>query len=211
MIEPAVRAQLTAVLGNARRLGFLGPGPVDDHIDRSAAFVGAWSSVRPDPPGTVLDLGSGGGVPGLVLAFAWPATQLLLLDGSERRGTFLRDAVGRLNLSDRVRVVTQRAEAAGRSELRGTSDLVVARGFGPPAVTAECGAALLRPDGLLAVSEPPGGDPSRWPAPSLDVLGLDAVSLIREPATIQLLCLRRPFPDRYPRRVGIPSKRPLWT
>jgi 16S rRNA (guanine527-N7)-methyltransferase len=210
-LQAADRAQLLAVLGAARERGFLGPGPVDDHVLRSAAFVAAWASTCADPPDTVLDLGSGGGVPGLILAFAWPASRLLLLDGSERRVAFLRDAITTLGLSERVRAHAQRAEEAGRGEMRGTYPLVVARGFGSPAVTAECGGALLGAEGILAVAEPPGGDPSRWPARSLGRLGLETGALITEPAAVQVLRLRGEFPDRYPRRVGIPTKRPLWS
>jgi 16S rRNA (guanine527-N7)-methyltransferase len=215
MIDPGRRVALVRVLETARELGFLGPGPVDDHLERSLAFVHAWRSLRPEVPATMLDMGSGGGVPGLILAEVWTATPVLLLDGSERRVAFLHEAISVLHHGSghgetRVRALAQRAEDAARSSLRGGYDLVTARGFAAPAVTAECGAPLLAPDGLLLVSEPPGGAPDRWPTTPLADLGLRTGGLVTDPAAIQILVRTADVPDRYPRRVGIPAKRPLW-
>jgi 16S rRNA (guanine527-N7)-methyltransferase len=209
-LSPQQDQQLAAVLREARRLGFLGPGPVIDHIERSMAFVRGWEAHRDGPPATVLDMGSGGGVPGLVLAMAWPSSRVLLLDGSERRVAFLHDALAELGLSARVSAWAQRAEDAGRTALRHGWALVTARGFAAPAVTAECGGAFLDGGGLLAVAEPPGGEPARWPPSSLSQLGLTVGALVVEPAAVQMLERTGPFPGRYPRRVGIPAKRPLW-
>src|SRR5690606_17211507 len=124
--------------------------------------------------GRVLDLGSGGGVPGLVLAVRRPDLDVVLLDAMSRRCTFLEAAAAELGLAGRVRVVCERAEVAARDpELRGTFDVVVARSFAAPPVTAECAAGFLRVGGRLLVSEPPDhtGE-ERWPAAPLDELGL---------------------------------------
>ena len=102
-------------------------------------------------------------------------------------------------------------ELARRADLRGRFDLVVARGFGPPAVTAECGAGFLVVGGRLVVSEPPGGRPDRWPAEGLAPLGLEPGRRSRRAgASYQVLRQATACPDRYPRRVGIPAKRPLF-
>jgi len=86
----------------------------------------------------VVDLGSGGGVPGLVLAAVWTGSTVYLIETMGRRAAFLSRSVGTLDLN-LVHVIPGRAEEAGRDPaLRGTFDLVTARGFGPPAVTAEC-------------------------------------------------------------------------
>lgn len=157
-----------------------------------------------------VDLGAGGGVPGLVLALALPSSRWTLLDASHRRTAFLRDAVERLGLAARVAVRTSRAEAAGRDhELRQGADVVVARGFGPPPVTAECAAPLLRPGGVLVVSEPPGGA-DRWPADGLAMVGLALDARRAGPPALVRLRQVEPASDRYPRRTGQPSKRPLW-
>lgn len=142
----------------------------------------------------VLDLGSGGGVPGLVIAALLPGATVTLLDASVSRTDWLRRVVGRLGWSDRVQVVTGRAEVLAHDDAwRGSQDAVVARSFAPPLVTAEAAAALLRIGGRLIVSEPPRPDPARWPAAALADLGL------RE----------EPWPDRrYAVLAAIASPRP---
>lgn len=198
---------LEAVLAEAQRRGFVGPGPIEPHLAHARRFLDALVG---EPLERVLDLGSGAGLPGLVLALELPAVTWVLLDANQRRAAFLRDAVARLGLGDRVVVWEERAELAGRAEdLRGRLDAVVARSFGAPAVVAECGAPFLRPGGVLVVSEPPDGDPAaRWPD-----AGLTTVGLARDPAApTGVVRLRQltPCPDRFPRRVGVPAKRHLF-
>ncbi len=197
---------LLVQLERARALGFLGPGPVLDQVRHSHGFVSALETVR----GTVGDLGSGGGVPGLPLALARPDLELVLIDAGHRRVVFLEEAVAALGLGDRVRVVEGRAEEVGRGPLRGTLDAVVARSFGPPAPTAECAAPLLRVGGRLVVSEPPEGGAARWPTPGIELLGLRATTAVPGPPRLQVLEQVAPCPAEYPRRDGVPAKRPLF-
>jgi 16S rRNA (guanine527-N7)-methyltransferase len=165
------------------------------------------------PPGPFLDLGTGAGIPGLVLALSWPNATGVLLDSRGRRAEFLTETLTALGLADRFRSVAARAEDAGRDpELRGHFALVVARGFGAPAVTAECAVAFLEAGGALAVSEPPDTDPgSRWPAADLAQLGFAAPEILRSNGTtVARLTLPEASSDKWPRRPGIPNKRPLW-
>ena len=195
-----------ALLEQARGAGFLGPGSLGDHVTSATAFLLAAG----EPPRRALDLGSGGGVPGLLLAEWWAETEMALLDRSHRRAAFLRRAVLELGWAERVAVVHADAEVAGRDPaLRATVDVVTARSFGPPAVVAECGAPFLRPGGRLLVAEPPQHT-GRWPADALERVGLTVAQVVAAPARVQVLELRRPVDARYPRRPGIPAKRPLW-
>lgn len=162
--------------------------------------------------GRVLDLGSGGGLPGLVLATERPGLELTLLEARRRACRFLREAVASLELGG-VTVVEARAEEAARQpELRETFDAVVARSFGPPPVTAENAVGFLREGGRLVVSEPPdeAAMSARWPAAGLEDLGFGGPTRGggAEGSFVVLEKLRRD--DRWPRRVGIPVKRPLW-
>ncbi len=164
-------------------------------------------------PELAAELGSGGGVPGLPLALHFPQCRWGLVESSVRRAAFLREAVAVLDLHSRVAVVEGRAEDVGRwPAWRGRCDLVVARGFGPPAVVAECAAPLLVPGGRAVVSDPPGGYPARWPAEGLALLGMvpDA-PVVAGGWAYQVLRQEQPCPERYPRRVGVPAKRPLFS
>jgi 16S rRNA (guanine527-N7)-methyltransferase len=210
---PAAQAALVSVLSQARELGYLGPGPLSRHIQHSQGFADALLSSGRPLPHRVVDLGSGGGVPGLVLATLWPDTEIVLLEAHQRRAQFLLRAVEACDLEDRVSVLHERAEIAGRSsQCRSQFDLVVSRSFGSPAVTAECSAPLLSPGGVLLVSEPPSDEHThpRWPAEALEELGLSFEATVRQQFGFALLVQRRACPDRYPRRVGVPAKRPLF-
>lgn len=201
--------RLARVLERARTAGFLGDAPVADQIGHARALVRA----IPDGTGTYLDLGSGGGVPGLVVAIDRPELRGVLLDSSTRRGAFLSEAVDELDLVDRIEVCVERAEEVGRQPIRrGASDVVLARGFGAPAVVAECAAPLLTVGGRLIVSDPPAGGTGRprWPDEKLADLGLRIVHRATDRPAFTVLEQFRACPARYPRRVGVPGKRPLF-
>ena len=187
------------------------------HLDHAGGFaealaVTAGGNEGGGVPARAADLGSGGGVPALVLALHFPESEWVLIEAAARRATFLREAVEQLGLGGRAAVVQDRAEAVGREpQYRGTFDVVTARSFGPPAVVAECAAPLLRVGGRAVVSEPPGGAPARWPAPGLALVGLaPAASVEAAGATYQVLRQVGACSERWPRRVGIPAKRPLF-
>lgn len=205
---PAGRDRLLAVLDRSRQLGLLGPGDVERHIAHAAGFVAA----VPEAPDRLLDLGTGGGVPGLVLADHWATATVVLLDAQARRAAFLAAAVAELGWADRVHVVHGRAEDIARDRShRGRYDVVTARSFGPPAVTAECGAPLLHRDGVLVVAEPPDAPLERWPEEGLALLGLVDDGVVATGAsTVRRLRAVEPAADRYPRRAGVPERRPLF-
>ena len=206
-VDDRIDDRLTRVLERSRTLGFLGPGPVAAHVEHARALLPHLEALGEGC--RALDLGSGGGVPGLVLAVALPSWRWTLLDAMQKRTDAMRQAVDELDLAGRVEVVRQRAEVVGHDPAhRGSYDVVTARSFGPPAATAECGAPLLRPGGLLAVAEPPEADGARGDPEGLRQLGLAP----RPVATGRWVILRSErVADGYPRRDGRPAKRPLWS
>jgi len=211
VLEPPAALALLAVLQEARSLGFLGPGPVEAQLQRALAF----SEAEERPPELAVDLGTGGGLPGLVLALLWPSSQWLLIESSERRCRWLVACIGRLGITERCEVLGSRAEEAGRGHHRGTAPLVTARSFAPPGPTAECAAPFLRVGGHLVVSSPPEGTGSRWPTDGLARLGLGPPASLRVatcagPVSLSTMACVLPCPETYPRRVGIPFKRPLF-
>lgn len=192
---------ITTVLEEARALGFLGPGPVTFHVEHARAYLPALEPVL----GEALDLGAGGGIPGLVLALERPDLSWTFLDGMAKRTAFLERAAKRLVLGN-VTVRTARAEEV--PDLRGRFGAVVARSFATPAVTAECAAPLLRVGGRLVVSEPPEPDADRWHGAA--ELGLGPAQRLPGPPALVVLVQEAVCPPRYPRRTGVPAKRPLW-
>lgn len=206
----APQSALNVVLERAREYGFLGPGPIEVHFDHARAYFGVLVQVLGDRLSTarIVDLGSGGGVPGLVLAMMLPETEWLFLDSNQKRMNVLGESLHDLDIVDRCRVVCERAEESGRrADLRGAFDAVVARGFSAPPVTAECAAPLLRKGGVLVVSEPPEGE-DRWPAAGLGQFGLRREDI--ELVDFRFFCARQVTvcSSRFPRRVGIPGSKP---
>ena len=157
-----------------------------------------------------------------MLAHHWLRSQAVLLDANLQKTSALREVVDECGWAHRVKVVRARAEAAGRSDLRGSFDLVVARSFGSPPVTAECAAPFLRPGGLLVVSEPPpevqslgkagirASNSDRWPLEELVLVGLEPLAGWRGEFGYQVLRQVLSCPTRFPRREGIPGKRPIY-
>jgi 16S rRNA (guanine527-N7)-methyltransferase len=210
-------ASIDELLGEARERGYLGPGPIDEHIRHAAALAALAAPVE----SPWLDLGSGGGIPGLAWLAAPGLGAGVLVDANARRCDFLTDAVGRLGVAERGSVVCGRAEVLARDPaLRDRFPLVVARAFGAPATTAECAVAFLRVGGRLVVSEPPPADapesaaedPPRWSSEGLARLGFGPATVVRGDGVSAAVITRVDADggDRWPRRDGVPSKRPLW-
>ncbi len=210
---------LGETLERAKSAGMLGGSEIAAQVDHALGFVQALEGSLGRPPVSVVDLGSGGGLPGLVLHACWPGSVVVLLDSNERRTEFLRHELARWsgrgsNDPASVEVVRGRAEEIARAErFRGQFEMVSSRSFGLPPVTAECGAPFLRTGGLLVVSEPPEADESeRWVEVGLAELGLGLGESLRIDGRFNYRVLPKlgETPSRYPRRVGVPSKRPLF-
>ena len=176
--EDQVEQDLHEALGTSQRLGFLGDRPVVEVIEHARAFVGALDHVS----GSVIDLGAGGGVPGLVLAVDRPDLEITLLDRRTKRTDFLSRIVRRMRLEN-VTVVASDVDDAIRQGHIGF-DAVVARGFGPPDFTVRTGVRCLGKLGVIVISEPPTGD--RWDADLINSLGL-----VRVPSDSRVVCFRR--------------------
>lgn len=198
------------VLREAQTIGLVGRGPVDGHLDHARGFA---EVVGTPPDGTLLDLGSGAGLPGLVLALMWTTTTWVLLDGRTRSARFLAQVVPRLGLQERVKVVHKRAEVLAHDPAYRTAmDLVVARSVGPASAVAECAAGFLVPGGRLVVSEPPELHHPRWDEAVLAGMGMGPAIATKSSGGyhFSLVEQRLSCPPRFPRRTGVPVKRPLF-
>ena len=161
---------LLAVLSESQELGFLGARPVAEVLDHARSFVAPLAELGAGAQ--VIDLGAGGGVPGLVIANDRPDLDVHLLDRRTKRTDFLERVVRRLGWSDHV-VVVPRDVQAYIADAPPPFDAAVARGFGPPDVTLRTSAQLVAPGGLIVISEPPSGD--RWAPTLLAEIGVDRV------------------------------------
>ncbi|MGH2441944.1 MAG: 16S rRNA (guanine(527)-N(7))-methyltransferase RsmG [Chloroflexota bacterium] len=167
---------------------------------------------------TLIDVGSGSGVPGIPLKIVFPNWRLTLVESVQKKAAFLSNLVETLQLAD-VAVEAERAEITGRrSEYRDRAGICVARAVAAvPALLELCG-PLVRPGGLVLL--PKSGDLSgelRDAEPAARALGLrpeEAVSLQSEPGRSGPRVILRyrktsPTPAEYPRRIGLATSRPV--
>lgn len=167
--------------------------------------------------GRVIDVGSGGGFPGIPLKIIHPGLTLVLLDSVAKKTAFLRHLVGVLGLEG-VEVYTGRAEELGHSPaLRESFDVALSRGLAPMRTLVELTLPFCKVGGILVA--PKKGDVEGELAEAshaLEVLGgrpreVRPVHLdgLRDGRVLLVVEKVRPTPPRFPRRPGMPEKRPL--
>ena len=148
--------------------------------------------------GPIVDVGSGGGAPGIPLAAALPDRQVTLLEAERRKADFLRRWEGDLA---NVRVVWGRAEEQ-EVERYGVA---VAKALAPPPVAAEWCLPLVRPRGAVVL----------WVGPSVDLGPVARVARQvgggkpEERDGLLVIPKVEPTPEGFPRRPGMARKRPL--
>ncbi|HEX6349790.1 MAG TPA: RsmG family class I SAM-dependent methyltransferase [Candidatus Dormibacteraeota bacterium] len=158
---------------------------------------------------SLVDVGSGGGMPGIPLALARPQLRVTLLEADARKAAFLTHAAARLGLD--LRVVNERAEVAARSPLREAFDAACCRALAALPVALELCLPLVRVGGRLlaltteegvAGAEQLGGGPAQVVA---------APSRLRAQGRVVIVPKVAPTPEAFPRRPGVPARRPLGT
>ena len=166
---------------------------------------------------TMIDVGTGAGFPGVPLKIASPALQVTLLDALQKRLTFLDTLTQSLDLYD-VTLVHSRAEDGGQNpDLREQFDLCVSRAVANLAVLLEYCLPFVKVGGKLAALKGPDATQEIEQAQNaLQIVGGKVTAVI--PITIphtdlqhQLVLVEKiaPTPQRYPRKAGKISKKPL--
>ncbi len=182
-MTPELQRDLLAALERPHRLGTIG-GNLEEQLAHCASFSSVLAEVVDEGAlqGRGVDLGTGGGLPGVALAALWTMMSWTLVDMRTARADEVERTILRLGLGDRVEVRGSEAQLLGHQpDLREAFDIAVARAFGPPSLTAECAAGLVRPGGTLVVSEPPAGDSAddeRWDIAGLHSLGFEPPNII---------------------------------
>jgi 16S rRNA (guanine527-N7)-methyltransferase len=177
---------LTAIRDQAEAQRFL----VDDSL-RGLELVRTYG-------GPAIDVGSGGGVPGIPLAIALPEVDFTLLEAEERKAGFLRRwATGLPNVS----VVHGRAESQPTDAYR----VALAKALASPPVAAEWCLPLVEPGGAAILWVGPSADAARVAR----VAALLAAELDKSRPGFFVLRKLAPTPPGFPRRIGVARKRPL--
>lgn len=164
----------------------------------------------------VIDIGSGNGIPGIPAAIAAPEWDVFLLDSDNKKAGFL-DMFCKYNAIGNVHVIAERAEAAAhRPELREQFDLAFARALGKLPIALELALPFVKKNGTLII---PHGQ-SHTKELALVKKAMKELGATHTQATSYQLTKGVTFtalffsktaetPERYPRKVGIPRKRPL--
>jgi 16S rRNA (guanine527-N7)-methyltransferase len=165
----------------------------------------------------VIDIGSGAGFPGLPMKIARPDLEMTLLEATGKKAAFLEAVASELGLAG-ITVIAARAEDLGRdTRHRERYALAVARALAPLRVLLELALPLVTVGGHLAAPKGSGAQREIAEASTaLTALGgeivlaepLESVTVDVKP-TLVLVRKIAPTPERYPRRPGVPSKRPL--
>jgi len=162
----------------------------------------------------IVDVGSGGGLPGLPLKIARPGLSVTLVEADQAKAAFLVRACAALGLGD-VHVLARRAEDVGQDPLyRESFDAAVARAVAPMPVLAELCLPLVRVGGRLLAQKTEGEDLD-VARRAIDRLGgainsvASAPSSVRRAGTVVVVDKVRPTPAGYPRRAGVPARKPL--
>ena len=154
--------------------GLIGPHEVPRLWDRHLLNCAVVAELIDSKPATLVDIGSGAGLPGIVLAMLRPKLRVILLEPMERRCRFLTDCVAELGL-DNASVLRTRAQDA---VLR--ADVATARALAPLDRLAELAVGLVRPGGMvLAIKGETAADELKKARPVLKRLGVRSAEVVR--------------------------------
>lgn len=167
--------------------------------------------------GRLADIGSGAGFPGLAMKILYPGLEVWLIESVSKKAGFLEKAAGDLGL-EKVRVIHGRAEDLGQEpSLRETFDFAVSRAVSSMGVISEYCLPLVRIGGRFVAYKAAGVEEEI--ARSEDAVGIlggeiEGVHHLTLPfsgdgRTLISIKKTSPSPGKYPRRAGIPEKRPL--
>jgi len=187
----------------------------DKHIYDALTLVPVLAGVSADggQPPSVIDVGSGGGIPGLVLACVMPGVRFTLLDATGKKCAFLRETADRLGLSN-VAVAHDRAERAGAhpgGPHRAEHDAVVSRAVGRMAMLLELTVPLAKVGGLVVLTKGQKAEEELGEAKrALHMLhAAHAGTVNTETGRVVVIEKLRQTPRAYPRSDGEPKRAPL--
>lgn len=206
LLKLAARVNLTAILDPAEALEL--------HLIDS---LSALRVLNISEDGSVVDVGSGGGLPGVPLGIMRPGWRMVLIDSSRRRVNASLEAA-RTAGAGHVEAVHGRAEDLGQDDRwRHTFDGAVSRALAPLPTLLEYCIPFLKVGGRFVAMKGPGADEEIASAHNAlaelesEVESVDSFTLPFSGARRSLIVVRKkgPTPPRLPRRAGVPGRRPL--
>jgi 16S rRNA (guanine527-N7)-methyltransferase len=165
-----------------------------EHVERSLEAVPVVARYT----GSIVDVGSGGGSPGIPLAVAFPDREVTLLEAQERKVAALERFAREF---PNVRVLRGRAE----EQVTDCYSVAVARALAEPPVAAEWCLPLVAPGGAVVLFVGPSADPSRVQRVADRIGG----GVLEQVGGLLVIPKLAPTPEGFPRRPGIAKKRPL--
>ena len=165
----------------------------------------------------IMDLGSGGGIPGIVLAIAMPEAMFALLDATGKKVKFLQDCIDELGLTHVTAVHGRAEELAHELEWRGAFDVVTARAVTSLSALLELGLPFVKVKGWLVLPKGPDIDEELEVATraarklSGSIVEASFLPLVGSLVDTRLVLARKdcPTPGHFPRRAGLPARAPL--
>ena len=165
-----------------------------------------------------IDIGSGCGFPGIAIAIAMPNSNITLLDSSSKKTTFLKEVSKEIGLSSHMKILTKRAESAGKDTIyRGNFDFAIARAVASANVVAEYLVPFINSQGQALIYK------GNWSETEQSILKNALTKLhaeIKETHNFSLpnsrgirniirISSNKKCPNQYPRSIGKPKKQPL--
>jgi 16S rRNA (guanine527-N7)-methyltransferase len=184
-------------------------------------FLDALTVLPELPTGKVgfglLDVGTGAGIPGLPLKIVLPEIKLVLLEATAKKAAFLHHIIDKLGLEEVEVLVGRAEEVAHRAQYRERFETVLSRGVAPLPALVELTLPFCTLGGCC-IAQKKGDIEAEMARASAGITLLGG--RLREVKAVELaefadarwlvvIDKRAPTPDRYPRRPGIPAKRPL--
>lgn len=189
-----------------RRVNLTGAESAEDLLPHLVDSLSAAPYVR----GPMVDVGSGGGLPAIPLAIG-TGIPVTMVESTGKKAAFLRHAAAELDIS--ATVVSERAEtAARRAELREQFEFATARAVSGASTVLELVAPFLRVGGLVVMQRGKMEDRERNAlADAAPMLGAQIAEEILLDGERRIVLIRKTgsTPERFPRRIGVPEKRPL--
>jgi 16S rRNA (guanine527-N7)-methyltransferase len=180
-------------------------GPADGLVADALVLLDHLGEAR-----SLVDVGSGGGLPGLALKIARPVLEVTLVEADQGKAAFLVQAAAKLGLE--VEVVGRRAEEAGHDgRYRERFDVAVARALAAMPTLVELCLPFVRVGGRLLAQK----TDKEEAAHAIEVLGgrlasvSAAPSAARDRGIVVIVDKVAPTPAAYPRRPGVPRRKPL--